>query len=149
MKLPGMLLVLTLVNLMLVSILLARGQKADARNELSVLRGRALEIVDDQGRVRASINIFPTDPKFKTADGKPYPETVLLRLINSNGAPNVKLSASNDGAALGLGGASNPTYIQVIAAGDETFVNMTNKDGKKQTLKPGRRNGPTPYFPRR
>jgi hypothetical protein len=114
-----------------------------------VLRGRALEIVDDQGKVRASINVFPTNPKFKSADGKPYPETVLLRLINSKGGPNVKLSASNKGAILGLGGASNPTYIQVIADGDDTFVNMTNKDGKKQTLTPGTRTGPTPYFPSR
>src|SRR5438128_991022 len=105
MKLAGMLLILTVVNLVLLAILLARGQKAQAGDELSVLRGRALQIVDDQGRVRASITVFPTDPKFKTADGKPYPETVLLRLINANGRPNVKLSASNEGAALGLGGA--------------------------------------------
>lgn len=149
MKLSGMLLILTLVNLGLLAILLARGQNAQARNELPVLRGRALQIVDAHGRVRASISVFPTNPKFKTADGKPYPETVLLRLINSNGGPNVKLSASNEGAALGLGGASNPTYIQVIADGDETFLNMTNKDGKQQRLQPGRRNGPTPYLPSR
>src|SRR5947207_14563614 len=114
MKLNGMLLVLTVVNLMLLGMLLARGQKAEARSELSVLRGRGLEIVDDQGRVRASITVFPTNPKFKTAEGKPYPETVLLRLINSKGGPNVKLGASEEGAGLGLGGESNPTYIQVI-----------------------------------
>ena len=49
MKLNGMLLVLTVVNLMLLGMLLARGQRAEARSELSVLRGRGLEIVDDQG----------------------------------------------------------------------------------------------------
>ena len=149
MKLPGTLLILTAVNLALLSILLARGQRAEARNELPVLRGRALEIVDDRGRVRASITVFPENPKFRTADGKLYPETVLLRLINSNGGPNVKLGASENGAGLGLGGVSNPTYIQVVADGDETFLNMTNKDGKKQELKPGTRSGPTPYLPSR
>jgi hypothetical protein len=147
MKLPGMLLILTAVNLVLLSTLLARGQKIQAPNQLPVLRGRALEIVDDQGRVRASITVFPTNPRFTSADGKPYPETVLLRLINSKGAPNVKLSASDEGAGLGLAGASDPTYIQVIAHGGETFVNLTNHDGKKQTLKPGRRKEPTSYFP--
>ena len=149
MKLPGMLLILTAVNLALLSILLARGQNAEARNELPVLRGRALEIVDDRGRVRASITVFPENPKFRTADGKPYPETVLLRLINSNGGPNVKLGASENGAGLGLGGVSNPTYIQVVGDGDETFLNTTNNDGKKQTLKPGTRSGRTPYLPSR
>ena len=149
MKLPGMPLVLTVVNLLLVSIVLARGQNAQTRSELPVLRGRALEIVDDGGKVRASITVFPSNPKFKSPDGKPYPETVLLRLINSNGAPNVKLSASNKGAGLGLGGATNPTYMQLMADGDETFLTFTNKDGKHQTLKPGVKKGPTPYLPSR
>src|SRR2546423_6788743 len=97
MKLPGTLLVLTLVNLAILWVLLARSQKAEARSDSSVLRGRALEIVDDRGRIRASITVFPANPKFKSADGKPYPETVLLRLINENGGPNVKLGASENG----------------------------------------------------
>ena len=136
MKLPGLLLVLTVTNLILLSIVVARGQRPEARDQLPVLRGRALEIVDDNGRVRASINVFPTNPKFRTPDGKPYPETVLLRLINSNGGPNVKLGASVDGAGLGLGGESDPTYIQIIADGNETFMNLTNHDGRKHTIKP-------------
>ena len=149
MNLRGVPLILTVVNLALLSLLLARTPKAAPANGLPVLRGRGLEIVDDQGRVRASIKVYPANPKFRTADGRPYPETVLLRLIDSHGGPHVKLSSSDDGAALGLGGVTNPTYIQIIAARDETFLNMTNKDGKKQTLKPGKRNGPPPYFPSR
>ncbi len=146
MKLSALGLVITVVNLALLSILLARGQRVEARSGLPVLRGRALQIVDDMGRVRASINVYPTNPHFKTAEGKPYPETVVLRLINSQGGPNVKLSASEEGAGLGLGGASNPTYIQLIAQGDETYVHMTNRDGQKRTLKPGKREGPPPYY---
>ena len=53
------------------------------------------------------------------------------------------------GLLLGLGGVADPTYIQVIADRDETFLNMTNRDGKKQSLKPGTRNGPPSYFPSR
>lgn len=149
MNLRGMPLILTVINLALLSALLARSPKAAPLSRLPVLRGRALEIVDDQGRVRASINVYPRNPKFRTADGRPYPETVLLRLIDSNGGPHVKLSASDDGAGLGLGGVTDPTYIQIIADQDETFLNMTNKDGEKQSLKPGGRNGPPPYFPSR
>jgi hypothetical protein len=149
MNLRGVPLILTVVNLALLSLLLLRAPKAAPVNELPILRGRGLQIVDDRGRVRASIQVYPTNPKFRTADGRPYPETVLLRLIDSNGGPHVKLSSSDDGAALGLGGVTNPTYIQIIAARDETFLNMTNKDGKKQSLKPGERDGPPPVFPSR
>lgn len=149
MNLRGMPLILTVINLALLSALLARSPKAAPLSRLPVLRGRALEIVDDQGRVRASINVYPRNPKFRTADGRPYPETVLLRLIDSHGGPHVKLSASDNGAGLGLGGVTDPTYIQITADRDETFLNMTNRDGKKQALKPGSRNGPPPYFPSR
>jgi len=142
-------LILTVINLALLVLLLARGPSAAPSSELPVLRGRGLEIVDDQGRVRASIKIYPADSKFRTADGRPYPETVLLRLIDSHGGPHVKLSSSDDGAALGLGGVTNPTYIQIIAARDETFLKMINKDGKKQSLRPGGRDGPPAYSPSR
>src|SRR4051812_14714074 len=109
MKIQGVLIAATVVNLGILAFLLTQSRSVEAQVVAPVLRGRALEIVDNQGRVRASINVFPTNPKFRSADGKLYPETVLLRLIDSRGGPNVKLSASNDGAALGLGGASNPT----------------------------------------
>ena len=36
---------------------------------------------------------------------------------------------------------------EVIASRDETFLNMTNRDGKKQSMKPGRRVGPPGYTP--
>jgi hypothetical protein len=38
------------------------------------------EIVDDSGRVRASLSVFPENPKV-IWKGRPYPETVLLRLL--------------------------------------------------------------------
>jgi len=87
-----------------------------------VLRGRALEIVDDQGHVRAMIKIFPADPTVKMPDGTTgYPETVLLRLIDSKGAPNVKIAG--DGGRLGrkLRGRVNPTHVQVLARGKQHF----------------------------
>src|SRR3954462_9870280 len=64
-----------------------------------VIRAHSLEIVDQHGRVRASLSVQPEDPKVLWK-GKPYPETVLLRLISEEGRPNVKLGASKIGAAL-------------------------------------------------
>src|SRR5690349_19477579 len=67
----------------------------EASGTLPVLRGSSLEIVDDQGRVRASIKIHAGDPKFKMPDGKiGYPETVMFRLIDPNGRPEIKIGAS-------------------------------------------------------
>lgn len=65
-----------------------------------------------------------------------YPETVLLRLVNANGRPNVKLATTEDGSALGLGGESNPTYVQVLARGANTSVKLTNQNGQVQLIKP-------------
>src|SRR6184192_3949099 len=116
---------LTALNIALVaSSFLSRTRPAVAASGVApVLRGRALEIVDDRGRVRASITILPADPSVKMPDGTTgYPETVLLRLISSKGRPNVKLGASEQGAGLGLGGESDPTYVQILAEGPSTSL---------------------------
>lgn len=100
-----------------------------------VLRGSGLEIVDDRGKVRASITILPEDPKV-TWKGKPYPETVLLRLITAEGRPNVKLGAGRNGSGLLIGGEADPTYVQVLAEGGETTVRLKNKDGRERVIQP-------------
>jgi hypothetical protein len=127
---------LTVVNFALLAVTLARAGTA-TEAVAPVLRGRALQIVDDQGRVRASISVFPADPAVKMPDGTTgYPETVLLRLITTKGGPNVKLSAMENGAGLVLGGESNPTHVQVLAQGPNTSLTLTNKDGQSQLIKP-------------
>ena len=131
------LIALTVVNVASLAISLARPGAAGADGVAPVLRGRALEIVDDRGRVRASITVFPADPAVKMPDGTTgYPETVLLRLINSKSAPNVKLGAGEDGAGLVLGGESNPTHVQVLARGATTSLKLSNKDGRVKLIEP-------------
>jgi hypothetical protein len=102
-----------------------------------VLRGRALEIVDDQGRVRASITVLPAHQTVKMPDGKTgFPETVILRLIDPKGRPEVKLSASEQGAGLGLVGNSDSAQVLLQAEGTDSFLKLTNKDGRQQFIKP-------------
>src|SRR6478672_12676732 len=105
---------LVILNLFVLMATLFRANSAPNPEVAPLLRARALEIVDDQGRVRAMIKVFPADPNVKMPDGTTgYPETVLLRLIDSKGAPNVKIAATEDGSALSFGGESNPTHVQV------------------------------------
>ena len=126
-----LLLVLTLANMVLLIYSLAQTRVAAASNARApVLRGRALEIVDDQGRVRSTLTVIPADPRTG------YPETVLLRLIDSRGRPSVKIAATEDGSALGLGGDSDPTGISMMARGTTTSVKLSNKDGREQIYKP-------------
>ncbi len=96
MKMQRLLIALTVVNLGLLMFLLvvtARNRVAIAEDVAPVLRGRALEIIDGQGRVRASIKVQPAS----TVNGKTYPENVILRLSDQNGRPEVKLGASEHG----------------------------------------------------
>ena len=129
--------ILTAVNLGLLGYQVVKPSLAHASTAdvPAVLRGHALEIVDAQGRIRASITVIPEDPKV-IWKGKPYPETVLLRLISAEGRPNVKLGASQMGAGLVIGGESNPTHIQVLAEGGETTLKLINKDGTERSIKP-------------
>jgi hypothetical protein len=139
MKSQRLLIVITILNMLLLVFSLGQTRAVMAEGEgiAPVLRGRALEIVDDRGRVRASITVLPPDPDFKMPDGtRGYPETVLLRLITSKGRPNVKLGAGERGAGLLLGGESDPTYVQILAEGRGTSLKLSNKDGREQLIKP-------------
>jgi hypothetical protein len=134
--------VLTLVNLgIVIFLLLHQIEQVEANSPLTVLRGRGLEIVDAQGKVRASIQMVPAGPARMAdgsvaKDGKIYPETMLFRLIRPDGRPSVKISTSEQGSGLTLGGGIDPTYIVLGADGGDPWLALTNKDGKQQLIKP-------------
>ena len=137
MKTQRVAIALTMLNLVILMFVLLRANSAPSAEVAPVLRGRALEIVDDHGRVRAMIKVFPDNPTVKMPDGTMgYPETVMLRLIDSKGAPNVKIAATEDGSAVSLGGESNPTHVQVLARGTSTSLKLVNQDGREQLIKP-------------
>jgi hypothetical protein len=130
MKNQRVLVALTVVNLGLLVFLLAQIRLPEAHSVEPVLRGRALEIVDEQGRVRASIKVLPAG----SANGISYPATVILRLVDPKGRPPVKLVASEQGAGLLLMGDSDSTYVRLDGA--TSSLKLTNKDGREQLIKP-------------
>jgi hypothetical protein len=126
-----------MLNLVILMCVLLRANSAPSPEVAQVLRGHALEIVDNHGRVRAMIKVFPDNPTVNMPDGTMgYPETVLLRLIDSKGAPNVRIAATQDGSAVSLDGESNPTHVQLLARGTSTSLKLVNKDGREQLIKP-------------
>ena len=127
---------LTALNFILLLGVMAQDRVAQAKSPLGVLRGRALELVDEQGRVRAEIKILPADPTVKMPDGSVgYPEGVQLRLIDSKGSPHVKLGSLEDGAGLVLGG-ENRSYTQLLSRGGNPFVKIVDASGKEHLIKP-------------
>ena len=134
-KLQRLMLVLTIFNFLLLAFGLAQIRPANAQGVAPILRAHALEIVDDQGRVRAEIKVQPATPTTKMPDGTTgYPETVQLRLITSQGGPNVKLATTEDGSALVLGGQKG--YTQMLSRYTDPFIKIVTKDGRERTIKP-------------
>lgn len=142
MKAQRIFIALTIINLALTMFLIFQigrvdAGTAEASGTLPVLRGSSLEIVDDQGRVRASIKIHDGDPKFKMPDGKiGYPETVMFRLIDPNGRPEIKIGASVEGGGVGIVGETDTTHALLEAQGPDALLKLTNKAGKQQLIKP-------------
>lgn len=131
---------LTIINFALMVFLLAQFRRAAAETSQQaapsqavapVLRGRALEIVDAQGRIRASITVEPP----VTVDSKVYPETVLLRLTDPKNGPVVKLTAAENGSSLGMSDDADGG-VHLFARDTGSFVKVTDKRGREQLLKP-------------
>jgi len=133
MKTPRVAIGLTVINLVLLIFLVAQLYRVSAREVAPVLRGRALQIVDDQDRIRAEILVHGPE----TLNGKTYPETVLFRMATPQRAPLMKLTVSENGSALGLSDDSHPGGIQLYANRDKgNFVKVVNRDGREQLMKP-------------
>ena len=113
-----------------------------ANSSPTILRGRGLEIVDSAGRLRASITVIPEGParrpdgSLSDKSGRIYPEAVVLRLIRPDGRPSVKIATTQQGSGIDLSGGIDPTYMILNADGGDTSITLTNKDGKRQLIKP-------------
>ena len=136
MKTQRLLLALTVVNLGLLALLQwSYLGPALANGAAPVLRGRALEIVDERGRVRASLSVLPAAVQ---ANGETSSETVLLRLITERGRPSVKIGASEEVAGLSFSGptGTKDTYVILEAKGTASLLKLRNEEGREQILRP-------------
>ena len=131
--------ILTAVNLLLLMVVLVALMQfraaAAAQDAAPVLRGRALQIVDAQGRVRASISVLPASAR---PNGETSRETVLLRLITERGRPSVKIAASEQVAGLSFAGPTGTqnTWVQLGASGTASSLTLKNEDGREKVLRP-------------
>ena len=138
MRIQRLLVALTVANLAILILTVAAIRPevaAGAQGPAAVLRARALEIVDEQGRVRASLSVLPAS---RSARGDAYPETVLLRLITERGRPSVKIGSSEEAAGISLAGptGTRDTYVILQAKGTASSLKLRNEDGREQVVRP-------------
>ena len=128
---------LSVINLVILAFILIRFRPMAAEHGIApVLRGRSLEIVDEQGKVRSQIIVTTATT---TPDGKSYPEGALFRLIDPNGRPAVKIGGSAEGSGISLAGDSERrewSGVQILAEGTNSSVKLTNKDGRQEIITP-------------
>jgi hypothetical protein len=121
---------LTGINLVLLLALLGRGEPTAAQTGGPVLRGRALELVDDRGHVRSRLDV--------ESDGE-----VVLRLLDRSGTIRVKLGAGEHGSGLVLLDETTQPGVHIVArrAGtaerpNTTSVTLTGVDGQPRVIRP-------------
>jgi hypothetical protein len=111
------------INVALLAALLIQGHRVSAADNPATVRARAIELVDERGRVRAQLNV--------EADG----ETVF-RLRDAAGEIRVKLGAGGDGSGLLLLDGSTEPGIHMLAQSKGTSVTLRSQGGQRRVITP-------------
>jgi hypothetical protein len=123
MNIVGPLVVATGLNFALTTGALLRAVPPDKGIDGDVLRGRALELVEPRGRVRARIDVEETGE-------------VVLRLLDQDGTIRVKLGASRDGSGLLLANDATEPGVHIVAGRAGSSVRVVGKDGRQRLITP-------------
>ena len=96
-----------------------------AQDGATVVRVRALEVVDDRGVVRARLGLKGSD-------------VIELDLFDRQGTIRVKLGAGSDASGLVMGDGTEPTPIHLLAQNKPGVTHITLKapGGKEHIIRP-------------
>ena len=120
----------TIVNLVLLALNAAHVGSAPNEVMVPMLRGRALELVDERGLVRTRMEVKPGG-------------NVVLQLFDQQGVVKVKLDAGEDGSGLWLADETTQSGVQIVARHSGTTdrpattgIRMTRPTGESRGLAP-------------
>jgi hypothetical protein len=123
MRVRSLLTVLTGVNLALLIWLVAAGREAVAgQGVVPVIRASAIELVDDNGVVRAQL--------IASTGGE-----TLLRMRDARGEVRVKLGASEEGSGLLLADQSTEPGLHILAKSGATSLTLTDTNGPRRVIR--------------
>jgi hypothetical protein len=117
-------LALTVINLILLLVVIAQSRMIANQTIPEVLRVRAFELVDENGRIRAQLNIDETNSE------------VIFRLRDEKETIRVKLGASEEGSGLLLINDRTEPGVHLLAKQDDTSLTLTDQSGAEQVIKP-------------
>lgn len=113
---------LVALNLVVLLCVAATPKPAHQKDVQSLVRARAIELVDDKGRIRASLGV--------EKDGE-----AVFRMRDTDQTIRLKIGASNEGSALLLLDESTNPGLHVLARKGTTMT-LINPDGRKRIVEP-------------
>ena len=96
---------------------------AGGQGDDDILRGRALELVDEGGKTRARIDVEPNGE-------------VVFRLLDQEGTIRVKLGAGKEGSGLLLANDATEPGVHILAKATGSSIRVVNKDGRQRLIAP-------------
>jgi len=106
-----------------ISILVAARSKSPEEQVLPVVRTQQFEVVDKNGKIRASIKVED--------DG-----STVFRLMDEEQTIRVKLAGSKDGSGVVLLNDETNPGVHMLSKRDRTSIVITDHTGKKKELVP-------------
>ena len=111
------------LNLAILGGVAIRNRPAGAQGGEDVLRGRALELVDERGKIRARLDVEPGGE-------------VVFRLLDQEGTIRVKLGAGKEGSGLLLANDATEPGVHILAKATGSSIKVVNKDGRERVIAP-------------
>jgi hypothetical protein len=112
----------SVMNLLLMAFLLAQAPSSAQQSVAPVVRTRAFELVDENGKVRAQMNIERTGE-------------VVFRLRDSTGTIRSKFSANETGSGLSLMDERTEATVQIRANQAGGNITLIDRAGKERVVK--------------
>lgn len=114
--------VLSVFNILLLAFLLTQVHSLAQTSVSPILRARAIELVDDNGKVRAQLDIEKTGE-------------AVFRLRDSKGTIRTKIGAGEDGSGLSLMDDRTEATVQLKANKDGGGITLFTRDGQQHLIK--------------
>jgi hypothetical protein len=114
---------LTVINFVVLFAVLVESSTAAVQASGDIIRGKALELVDQRGQIRARFNV--------ESDGQ-----VVLRLLDQEGTIRVKLGADKAGSGLVLNNDATEPGVHILAKDAGTKIRLATKDGRERVITP-------------
>ena len=113
--------VLSIINLLVLGFVVSETRSSAGPAVTPIVRARVIELVDENGKTRAQLNVEPTG------------ETVF-RLRDKHGTIRAKFGASEDGSGLSMMDDRTEATVQVRANKTGGGITLFDRAGQKRDL---------------